>query len=433
MNDGHIRIRNKTTTTMNDTRDKMRDIDQVTEQEEGLQLVNDNDDQSIDQGDRQPLQNSGISGHQSCSRLSTFWVCTLLFMSTSFLVVLLERHNRPSRVFGRAVGKSQQTITRHNTTAIEKIEFAGDDKDDGHLRVTIMGGCVGSNAVNNFLYLLLHGHGIPVHDFRNNPKERIGCNRQFECNNFEVMKISKIPPEIGHKVIDASYKSLNFSYPNDPKYEKNMNVLWELNEDLRQIDEVLMVKLSKRLSVTSKIFRDRFNASFTHVFRHNVLDTLICEVKDCFLHKTGGYSMFENGTRTDVCFARRRLDPSVKILVHLYPEVLIQKLENKEKTRHLHFNVGKNLMYPSMPQTSEDVFEYEYMSDEDSFQKSLNAWIQTLEPLVKSVHPDIVESYMRPMQNIRPPPPKHADEIVNYDEVYSILKKASKLHYLRQY
>ena len=80
---------------------------------------------------------------------------------------------------------------------------------------------------------------------------------------------------------------------------------------------------------------------------------------------------------------------------------------------------------------SEDLYAYEYSSNEDVFAQSLEAWSEFLSFAVdvdKATLSDIMRKYQGTLQ-LKP----HSDTIANFDEVVAALKNAnpSLEHYLR--
>lgn len=321
--------------------------------------------------------------------------------------------------------KNTRTSAEISSSTTEDVKVF-DESDSNGLspRVILMLGCSGSTTVNNFLYKVLRDHGIVIHDFRYK-------SEKMEYANFEMLTERNIPAHIRDEV-NEWYKSLDVTRP-DPK-TKIIEELRRLNEELSEQNEVLMVKTATRDMEYITAFQDRFDASFTSIYRSNMLDVLICFIKDCFsweVMDSLGYMTFENGTRADVCDERRKDEfKSLKLSVHLETKVLIDHIQKLELQNQERIDISTPLVYPSKPQTSEDLFAYEFTSDEDTFQMSLNAWIMALRPLVTTVQPEILESRMRPTQSTRSHP-NYSDEIENYLEVYSALEKAGKLHFLR--
>ena len=297
------------------------------------------------------------------------------------------------------------------------------DENDSNPRVILIPGCSGSTTVNNFLYQVLRDHGVPIHDFRYRPEKMYFAN-------FEMLTERNIPSHISEEV-NEKYKSLGVVRP-DPK-EKMIEELSRLKEDLAQQNEDLMVKTGTRDMDYISAFQDKFDALFTSIYRSNTLDTLICFIKDCYsweVMKDLGYMVFEDGTKADLCDESKKDElKSLKLRVHLEPNILIDHIDKLELQSQERIDISTPLVYPSKPQKSEDLFAYQYTSDEDTFQISLNAWTMVLQSLVKTVHKDILEKRMRPVQNKRSQT-KHSDEIENYLEVYSALERVGKLHLL---
>ena len=201
-----------------------------------------------------------------------------------------------------------------------------------------------------------------------------------------------------------------------------MRALQMMQQDYMQRNQTMMVKVNIMHDLTAYVIESfqQMNASFTHMYRSNVLDYQICMTKDCFNIPQIGYTVHENGTKSNLCFERRK-SPSNSTKVHFNPELV--KMEIKQtivsESRASYF--ARNLN--SYSTATEDLFAYEYSNNEMDFQKSLNAWSAVIAPLVDVVYPDIIERNMRPNQNSRPPPARHVDEIDNFEEVYESLRE----------
>ena len=122
---------------------------------------------------------------------------------------------------------------------------------------------------------------------------------------------------------------------------------------------------------------DSLGASYSGIYRQNVLDRCICEVRDCFYAaKDFGFPVFAaNGTRTDLCFERRE-HPEIRIQARItdghgciaYGEKLVQEVQRYS---------------PNSSVTAEHLFEFESSSDEDAFESSIDQWMVFLRPLLK--------------------------------------------------
>jgi len=177
------------------------------------------------------------------------------------------------------------------------------------------------------------------------------------------------------------------------------------------------------------------NVLFGVLIRDNVVDWLICEVRDCF---PGGLStgmpVFYNETTNsweeyDGCFSRR--EAHIKTKVHFYEDKfdkMIQHLHDVEKEKR-----SKQKKYESAV-TYEELTAFEYTDDEEVFQKSMKAWHLLANRFVteagSSVDYDIIESVVGNMRNTRNI--SYQEEIVeNYEPFFQAIRDAGLGKYIR--
>lgn len=159
-------------------------------------------------------------------------------------------------------------------------------------------------------------------------------------------------------------------------------------------------------------------ARFSVLYRRNVLDRLVCQVRDCFYKSDGFFPVFaQNHSRTDLCFQRRQ-HKEIKTQAHLK----VNKLPEALDTSTFHLESLPIDMNTIRPQAYEDLFEFEYTTDETVFRSSIRSWTSLLETMLDNVKEDIVEETLRPMMGTRTPPGPHSDVIDNFEEVAAALK-----------
>jgi len=169
--------------------------------------------------------------------------------------------------------------------------------------------------------------------------------------------------------------------------------------------------------------------SFGHFYRENVLDLLLCRVRDCS-RKNIGYPVFAaNNSKTELCFQRRK-HPEIELKVWLKPETLVDAMNIRIKGNKKTVEEYQQFLSPGTSQVNENMFAYEYTSDEIVFRKSINAWANMLRSMVE-IDETIIEEVLLKSRDSRSPVKPHVEEIQNFDEVMIVLEKAGLNSYVR--
>ena len=92
----------------------------------------------------------------------------------------------------------------------------------------------------------------------------------------------------------------------------------------------------------------------------------------------------------------------------------VNKLQKALDTSTFHLESLPIDMNTIRPQAYEDLFEFEYTTDETVFRSSIRSWTSLLETMLDNVKEDIVEETLRPMMGTRTPPGPHSDVIDNF-------------------
>ena len=169
--------------------------------------------------------------------------------------------------------------------------------------------------------------------------------------------------------------------------------------------------------------------SFGHFYRENVLDLLLCRVRDCS-RKNIGYPVFAaNNSKTELCFQRRK-HPEIELKVWLKPETLVDAMNIRIKGNKKTVEEYQQFLSPGTSQVNENIFAYEYTSDERVFRKSIDAWTNMLRSMVE-IDETIIEEVLLKSRDSRSPVKPHVEEIQNFDEVMIVLEKAGLNSYVR--
>ena len=165
----------------------------------------------------------------------------------------------------------------------------------------------------------------------------------------------------------------------------------------------------------------RMNATFIHTYRENVLDRAVCMIRDCFDNGEHGYPISADSLeQSDLCFKRRVND--TKVMAHVLPTKMPDMLKTYEEVietdkRELPYLIGDD---PTKVRPTEELFAYEYTSDEETFQRSLDAWSVILKDVLH-LDSTALEKVMRKDQN-RFERTTHNNVIDNVDELEVALK-----------
>jgi len=166
------------------------------------------------------------------------------------------------------------------------------------------------------------------------------------------------------------------------------------------------------------------------VHRANVLDTLVCEVRDCFKglnEPPRGYPVDLEGTPNDLCFLRRGADGGgVKTKAVIDTEHMTWHLNEAEEYAQQQQAVLGRLGFQSASiVTVEDLLAHEY--SEKDVHRSYTAWITLLESLgVKPKHRTVM-NYLRERVGSYSPPEEHWKAIWNVGPVVKVLKENNRM------
>jgi len=163
------------------------------------------------------------------------------------------------------------------------------------------------------------------------------------------------------------------------------------------------------------------------VHRNNSLDTLICEVRDCFASQHGprrGYAVNQNGKRDNTCFERRHSSTG-KPMAFINTENLLENLaiaesyqeEMQSAITELGFEGGEVVFF-------EDLTAHEYSAE--NLDRSTDAWSKFLGSLGIRADREAVKNILKEAVGTYHPPERHTEAIYNLDSVLDKLTSAEK-------
>jgi len=282
---------------------------------------------------------------------------------------------------------------------------------DGKIRVIIGMGCSGSTNIVTITKKILEAHGFKI----------------YKAGAYELFKPHK------NKFFETAKEELIKSGKKDPSNEtiilKSFSLL---NQNAIKNGQVLVMKLKHRSLIES--LNETGTALFAHMYRNNILDRFICEARDCFFNgkRLKAYPVVRKKRtyeRTDLCMDRRKhRDIEVKVKFSDI-SILKDRMNYEIKKRKNWNNIIKPYIAPSESQESENLFAFEYTSNETVFESSVRAW----ESFLKSFDLDIniISMVLRPKQNTRSLPKSHDKLIQNFYEVKKMLNSEGLGGFLR--
>lgn len=272
--------------------------------------------------------------------------------------------------------------------------------EDGRIRTLLHYGCTGSTAAYYTMKEILSAHGFNVKNIQGNAEQ----DKPLHNKHVSQARIN----------LRASNEKFN---KNDLIFE----MLKLLNDEAVSDNETLFIKSYYRsASIINELKNDSL---FAGIARRNKIDVAICRAKDCF--EGPGYSVFAtNGTRADdLCFQRRE-HPDIKLKIKFDPVKLVEFIQEESRLdEQRKKTIEKTLMLPSEIQFFEDLYEFEFTSDDAAFDKSFDAWTYLLKSMV-DIDKDILRSILMRMRNTKRSFIPHNESIENFDEVVAALKQA---------
>ena len=149
--------------------------------------------------------------------------------------------------------------------------------------------------------------------------------------------------------------------------------------------------------------------------RHNVLDVGICRIRDCF-NKKLGRTLFENGTRSTLCFERRKHpELNIKVDVNVDEMKKFLKSETERTTRKGHLFDGRH----TDNYATEDLTVFQISGEDADLRTSFDAWVRVLSSLGVKPNHGVIYAYLREKRRTKPrgQPKPHRFVVINADQV----------------
>ena len=273
-------------------------------------------------------------------------------------------------------------------------------------------GCSGSTAVMSILYKLITAIGVkPLGGACRECKDGFTVQRGAQCfthvgSNWEATKERK----------NCFFQQALLSLPRDQAESAFIAQTYAAV----QAHNASWVVLSSFLSVRMARAFVALGTHAVYLERANLLDRLVCVVRDCF-RTDFGHAVYRNGTNATLCFTRRFL-PSVTTLARFPdPDLLIARAQTL-RAENRHYRAKLSSWWASAGDhtleavTTEALTAFQY----GDMQTSASEWYRLLRSL-RVVFPSVasVANTLRNtgMWNSRRPPSTQASTIYNWEAV----------------
>eukprot|EP00927_Polykrikos_kofoidii_P017728 TRINITY_DN180_c0_g1_i3.p1 TRINITY_DN180_c0_g1~~TRINITY_DN180_c0_g1_i3.p1 ORF type:complete len:369 (-),score=53.14 TRINITY_DN180_c0_g1_i3:38-1081(-) len=306
-------------------------------------------------------------------------------------------------------------------------------------RMLVMRGCSGSSAVMVFARNLLRYHGIPVPRaslpvvVNGVAKAPLGPGWPAELLNPKYnWFLSSAAGNMGKAMEMANAEMMR---TNRTLFFKGM--VQNLQGDGAGVDQWESLKPSFQ-----KL--DMFAVIGTRV---NMLDEVICQVKDCF-HPADGVPVDASGKESELCFNRRgdaikhpvsksnskpaeipapAEEYKAKLNVRVLHRLIDKEYELIDGARESLESIG---IFPKTV-TEEDLLDFQTPMP-GAFKRAVTAWSVLLESLGVTPDKNIVREFLQQYRGTYHDKPTHADTIYNFHEVKAALQNTQYAHLIRE-
>eukprot|EP00965_Chrysotila_dentata_P200966 6180298-Pleurochrysis_carterae.AAC.1 len=214
-----------------------------------------------------------------------------------------------------------------------------------------------------------------------------------------------------------------------------------LHEEAKKEQTLLLIKWNNALHEGPGSMRDKalssalLQSSVLSIVgcRANVLDQLLCSLRDCF-DLSAGYLVQANGSRSTDCDLYRakpwhfgtfrRKQRATSGLIHLEPSQLIGELHSRmrfpvaarSRLQQANITVHRHAFH------FEDLAAFQWAADDAAFNASYRSWKSFMRAW--RIRTDArTKEYLASLRGSRAPPKRHSQLIQNYAEVRDLLFK----------
>ena len=293
------------------------------------------------------------------------------------------------------ISKEQSTISKYQPLAL-----------------VFEGGCSGSTAIGHFIEEIIVAHNLQRY------------NVGFEFMDTRTTRFAKRKNPMYHQLrIDPKYE-------NHTHDEMLIETVRLAKQNAEQSKQLFYFKVhTPKVEGKYRESLDEIGINYFGVYRDNVIDRCICTTKDCFAN-SAGYPVFKhNGTKTGICFDRRKqkrkqMDlPEIAAFFNNPKQCLGKSLAQQNRI--------KSKDFPSI--SEESLFEFEYTNDDEAWERSKNAWMAMLQTfLLDQLDERILSVVLKKNRNTKSLPPSHEELIYNFSTFKRSLNGTKWGVYLRE-
>jgi len=279
-------------------------------------------------------------------------------------------------------------------------------------RMLVMQGCSGSTAVIEQARDMLAIHNVlptmPSEAFPDAEMLKPEKNPYYEEANHDIgksLELATLAAQSRSPPLALLFKGMVEEVV-DPR-------IWEENHVLATLNELRAVA----------VFASRFN----------MLDQLVCQVKDCF-HPEYGVPADDSGASqlqdSHKCILRRQGANSFR--AKLFPDTLIEGIDHQYEVVERARKALNASGIPALEVVSEDLFDYEMVGDVSAFVRAVEAWSKFLTSWGVKPVKEKVEAVLMMRAHSRSNASKHSEVIHNFDAVREVLVQSKHAHLLRE-
>ena len=299
---------------------------------------------------------------------------------------------------------SSNIVIRFNGNETRSIRSRPDSKSLP-LVLLFEGGCSGSTAVGRFIDEIITTHGL----------------KRYSKAGFEFMDTRRQwKNPIYYDILNET------EFKNASKDEMLMESVERAKAEADELGQLFYFKVHlPKVQNKNRERLDEIGVSYVGIYRDNVLDRCICTTKDCF-SSDAGYPVYKhNGTKADICFDRRKKPDAPAVITHFVDPINCLRRSSFLKKRI------KQMDFPSV--SEESLFGFEYTSNEDVWEESINVWMKILQPFLStSLDKNILIEVVRKYRNTRPLPSPHKELVNDYKSLQDEIKNTTWATYLRE-
>ena len=318
-----------------------------------------------------------------------------IFLHILVLSLFCIAHNLLHSVF-KVIAEGRKNEKRNKNVNIQPLGFPS-QVNNNSMRVLVANGCSGSTVTLRFLTDILTAHGYKISKTKK-----------------ELMKPHK------NKLFQKAKERVKNS-GEKPTYERVIVESLEMYyQQASSRGEILLFNSGSTRFLNTLAGMKKIGIRFGHMYRSNSLDRCVCMVRDCFDGGSYGFPVFaNNGTKTDLCFQRRKSSEKIQTVFHPGMAASCVETEANNVKDSIEKIKSHAEMSNSLSVSYEELYAFEQSSDESTFQASLRAWVSLSKSLLteREINEKKISDILRLEQNTRVPSKLHADIIYNFNDL----------------